>query len=389
MHKAIILGAGVAGPILAIQLKEIGYDVEIYEARKEEEMNEGLFLGFTPNGQNVLKHFVHLDDLYKDYTSGSIQFYNQKHRLIASLDNTYQKEAYGTETIQVKRSDLNRLAIRAAIDKGIAVYHGKKCVGIQETEENVIILFEDGSRSTADLVFGADGTFSAVRNALFPKAEKPVYTNNISTGGYASLAHLREPLPAMQMIFGEKAFFAYNVSNNGEIWWFNNYYRKEEPARGELQSNLKNEILQRLLQIHKNDPPIISEILKASHELIAYPVHDIPSLQQWHTKRVCLLGDAAHAIAPHSGQGASLALEDTICITNALISETTPFEAFQLYQRQRQPRVEKIIKNTRKIGKQKSSPNRVATWFRDQLLGIFIKQTIKQTDWIYRYKIAP
>jgi 2-polyprenyl-6-methoxyphenol hydroxylase-like FAD-dependent oxidoreductase len=389
MHKAIIIGAGVAGPILAIQLKDLGYDVEIFEARREEEMSEGLFLGFTPNGQNVLKHFVPLDELYKDYTTGSMQFYNQENRLIASLDNTFQKEKYGAETIQIKRSHLNHLAIKAATERGIAVNYGKKCVGIQETEENVTILFEDGSQATADLVFGADGTFSAVRNILFPGANKPVYMGNISTGGYASLPHMRWPLHAIQMIFGERAFFAYNVTNNGEIWWFNNYYRKQEPAKGELQSIMKNEILQDLLRIHKNDPPIITEILKASHELIAYPVYDIPSLKQWHTKRVCLLGDAAHAIAPHSGQGASLALEDTVCIANALLSATTPFEAFQLYQGQRQQRVEKIIKTTRKIGSQKSKPNRLATWFRDQLLGFFIKQTIKQIDWIYIYQIAP
>ena len=56
-HKIIIVGAGIAGSLLAITLKKIGFDVVIYEARKKDDLGGGVFLGLTPNGLNVLKNF--------------------------------------------------------------------------------------------------------------------------------------------------------------------------------------------------------------------------------------------------------------------------------------------------------------------------------------------
>lgn len=385
--KAVIIGAGIAGPILAIQLKEMGYAVEVYEARSEQNLREGLFIGFSPNGLNVLRHFVDPDLLKKDFTAASMQFYNQNKELIATLDNRYQNDKYGCETLQIKRSDLNELVTKAGRERGIIIQYGKKCLDVIEREDKVVVTFEDGTQAETDLLFGADGTFSVVRNTVFPEAVKPEYNRTISTGGYARLPHFREPLPAIQMTFGEKAFFAYTVSNKGEIWWFNNYFRKNEPRREEMSAIMKNEIISGLLEIHKNDDPLINEIIRASYDFLAYPIYDIPKLSRWHTKRVCLLGDAAHAIAPHSGQGASLALEDTVCIVNCLKSENTSYEAFSKYQKLRQPRVEKIIRNTRKIGNQKSKPNKIGTWFRDKMLSFFIKQAIKQMDWVYGYKV--
>lgn len=360
-RKAIIVGAGIAGQILAIQLKEIRYSVEIFETRKEQPAREGLFMGLTPNGLNVLKHFVDVDLLKKDFTTGSMQFYNQASKLIATMDNGYQKDKYGFETIQIKRHDLRGLVKNTAREKEVVIHFNKTCTTVFERENDVMLTFDDGSQATADILFGADGTFSAVRNAIFPQSAEPEYTRAISTGGYARLPQMSNPLPAIQMIFGERGFFAYNVSNNGEIWWFNNYYRKEEPDRKATQSIMKNVIVADLLDIHKNDDPLISEILKASHDFIAYPIYDIPALDCWHRKRVCLLRDAAHAIAPHSGQGASLALEDTMVLTKCLKETLSPEAAFANYQQLRKPRVEKIIKGTRKIGSQKSKANRLAT----------------------------
>jgi len=97
-------------------------------------------------------------------------------------------------------------------------------------------------------------------------------------------------------------------------------------------------------------------------------------------------GDAAHATSPHIGQGASLALEDTVVLSNCLQKFNSPEIAFKCFQQQRQKRVEKIVKQSRKIGNSKSKPNRVAVWLRDHVMSFFIKGVIKKTDWIYGYK---
>lgn len=381
--KAIIIGAGVAGPILALQLKRIGFAAEVFESRSEDNTKEGAFLGLTPNGLNVLKGFVDLALLKEDYTPGSMKFFNSKGKQIAELGTAYQKQQYGVETIQIKRANLNKYARIAATDVGIKIEYGKKFVRYDETNDQVTAYFADGTSATGDIMIGCDGMFSEVRKQLFPEDSVIKYTKLISTGGYAKIPELSKPLDSIRMTFGERGFFAYSVSDKGEVWWFNNYFREQQPKPQEIEKTLKTEIQDHLVDVHKNDDPLFSKIIKNSHEIIAYPIYDVPRLSQWYKGSVCLIGDAAHGISPHIGQGASLALEDTVVIAELLKLHKDYKTAFQIFQSERQPRVEKVIKSARKVGDTKTKTNPIAAWFRDRLLGFFIGKQIKQLDWIY------
>lgn len=381
--KAIIIGAGIAGPILALQLKKIGFDSEIFESRSEDNTKEGAFLGLTPNGLNVLKEFVDLKLLKGDYTPGSMKFFNSKGKQIAELGTAYQKEQYGVETIQIKRSNLNKYARIAAKEAGIKISYDKKFIKYNESNEQVTAHFADGTTATADIMIGCDGMFSEVRNQLFPDVSAIQYTKLISTGGYAKISELSKPLDSIRMTFGERGFFAYSVSDQGEVWWFNNYFREQQPKPYEIENILKTEIQDHLVNVHKNDDPLFSNIIRNSHEIIAYPVYDLPKLSRWYKGRVCLIGDAAHGISPHIGQGASLALEDTVVIAELLKLHKDSGTAFQIFQSERQSRVEKIIKSARKVGDTKTKTNPIAAWFRNCFIGFFIGKQIRQLDWIY------
>jgi 2-polyprenyl-6-methoxyphenol hydroxylase-like FAD-dependent oxidoreductase len=381
--KVIIIGAGVAGPILALQLKKNGFEPEIFESRSEDNTKEGAFLGLTPNGLNVLKEFVDLRILKEDSTPGSMKFFNSKGRQIAELGTAYQKQQYGVETIQLKRANLNKYARIAATDAGIEIRYDKKFIRYHETNDQVTAHFTDGTTATGDIMIGCDGMFSEVRNQLFPEVSVIKYTKLISTGGYAKIPELSTPLDSIRMTFGERGFFAYSVSDKGEVWWFNNYFREQQPRPQEVEKALKTEIQDHLANVHKNDDPLFSKIIKSSHEIIAYPIYDVPKLSHWHKGRVCLIGDAAHGISPHIGQGASLALEDTVVIAGLLRLHNDYGTAFQIFQSERQPRVEKVIKSARKVGGTKTRTNPITAWFRDRLIGFFIGKQIKQLDWIY------
>lgn len=386
--KVIIIGAGVAGPILALQLKKIGFQPEIFEARPENNRNEGVFLGITPNGLNVLKEFIDLEKLKEDYTPGSMKFFNARGKQIAELGTAYQKQKYGVETLQLKRANLNTYARAAAAEAGIKIEYNKKFIRYNESEDQVTAYFADGTSVTGDMIIGCDGMFSEVRNQLFPEKSVIRYTKLISTGGYAKIAGLSEPLDSIRMTFGERGFFAYSVSDKGEVWWFNNYFRDQEPKPQETEKILKDEIKDHIADIHRNDDPLFSRIIRNSYEIIAYPVYDLPRLSKWYKGKVCLIGDAAHGISPHIGQGASLALEDTVVIAEQLQLNKECEAAFQAFQSERQPRVEKIIKNARKVGNTKTKTNPITAWFRDLFIGFFISKQIKQLDWIYGWSYA-
>ncbi len=382
----LIVGAGIAGPLLAMQLKDAGYRVVLYEARLDANPREGVFMGLTPNGLNVLKQFVPIQALETDYTKGAMSFFNSSGKKIGELPTDYQLDKYGAETIQIKRWHLNKLVQAATAERGIETTYGKKCARVVEDHRQATVYFDDGTNAEGDIVVGCDGAFSAVRKAMFPTHAKPAYTRLISTGGFARLPEIGTPSEGINMTFGERGFFAYAVSNNGEVWWFNNYFRDKEPAKEEGRAQLEQEIRTFLLDLHKNDDPLFSRIIKESHEIAAYPVYDIPKLKSWHTSRVCLIGDAAHATSPHVGQGASLAMEDTVCLVRCLRSYPDAQAAFRQFQQLRQARVEKIVKQARKVGEAKSKPGAVATWFRDRMLKFFLKAQIRQVDYIYGYK---
>lgn len=382
----LIIGAGIAGPALAIQLAKIGIRSEIVEARKESEMAQGVFLGITPNGLNVLNKLIDRQTLKEEYTGGKMNFYNSRNKPIAVLDTRYQLERYGAETIQVKRAKVSEELRKAAHSHSIPVHYRKRIISLTEIEAGVTVQFEDGSERRADFVIACDGVHSICRKLLFPQQPLPVYTQQLSTAGYANCPQI-EGTDGIKMIFGKRSFFAYAVSNKGEIWWFNNFFREAEPDR-DAMGELSREIKSALLHMHRADPPEISAIISATNEIFAYPIHEYPSLAKWHSKRCCLLGDAAHATAPHIGQGASLALEDSAVLTRCFDRLGLNDQAFVAFQQCRQHRVEKLIKTARKIGNKKAGPSKFEAFFRDVFLSFFIKAEIRKMDWVYRYNVT-
>jgi len=383
--KVLIVGGGIAGPAMALYCHRLGAKVELLEARNADELDEGLFMGVSPNGLKVLSDLIDLNKLYQEYAPGAIEFYNSKGQMIAELESSYQRDEYGFESIQVKRSAISKLLHQELKRNNIPIYYGTSIVALPVEDGQITPVTDRGNLKAVDLVIGADGIHSRCRSLLFPFVNRPEYTQQLSTGSIISMEGWRFNSKPVSMTFGTRAFFGYTTSNTNEVWWFNNYYRAEEPTREEIKTTLQKELKENLLKLHEKDHPPIQDLIQDSTDIFAYPVYDMPELEKWYTSHVCLIGDAAHATSPHIGQGASLALEDVAILYRCLKSANTPEEAFAAYQNHRKPRVKKIIQQARKVGKSKSKPNPIAVFFRDLLLRHFIKLEKKKMDWVYRY----
>jgi 2-polyprenyl-6-methoxyphenol hydroxylase-like FAD-dependent oxidoreductase len=182
--RAIIIGCGIAGPVMAMALQRIGVRAIIYEGQQQPNDGKGVFLGISPNGLNVLKEFIPLENLLTDFTPGSMTFYNAKNKCIGSIDNSMQTEMYGAATIQLKRGLLNKQAREAAIEKGIDIQFGKKLADITQHDGMVTAFFNDGTMATADFLIGCDGIHSTTRKSIFPGAPGLSYTGLLSAGGF-------------------------------------------------------------------------------------------------------------------------------------------------------------------------------------------------------------
>ena len=122
--------------------------------------------------------------------------------------------------------------------------------------------------------------------------------------------------------------------------------------------------------------------------MTASPIHSIPHLPVWHTAGVIVIGDAAHAPTPTSGQGASLAIEDGVLLAKCLRDLIDPERAFARFEALRRPRVERIIKQFARINSNKAV-GPVARVFRDAILPVALKMTTnsKKLDELYGYHI--
>lgn len=354
--KVSIIGAGIAGPALAVFLRKLGHQVTVCEARQSE---GGAFLTLAPNGMHVLAQLGIREHVEAEGAEMlGMKFQNARGEQVGEIDLRESREKYGASSYTIRRASLQRALLAAATQAGASIQLGKRLTQLEP------LTFEDGTTDSADLVIGCDGIRSRVRTLLFPDAPKPKFTGLQDFGGIAAgVSDLEEGY--MHMVFGKRAFFG--AQRRGEtLYWFHNG-PSADPAQ--------------LSALHAEDPPFIRAILARSEIQGPWPQHDILGLPRWHRGHVCLIGDAAHATTPSAGQGASLALEDAALLARCL-REGRDFAAFQAL---RQKRVNAIVMASRRSGAGKA-PGPIGAWFRDRMLATFIRLGASQQHEALSYR---
>ncbi|MEO3781992.1 NAD(P)/FAD-dependent oxidoreductase [Actinocorallia sp. B10E7] len=356
VRTALVVGGGIAGPAAAMALRKIGVEATVCEARPGRADGVGVFLTLGSNGLDALRTLgADTGPLAAGFPTPGILLRSSTGReLGVSAISAAPQDGPVSRT--VKRSDLYRAVYGEAAAQGIRFEHGKRLVHAQDTGPSVRALFEDGSEATADLLVGADGVHSTVRRLIDPEAPSPVYGKLLNLGGYARGVKLDADPGSYVMIFGRKAFFGYVLSPDGEVWWFANVPRRDEPARAELEPVSAEAWLHRLKDLFADDAGPAVRILEATSPddvMRASPLHLLPHLPRWHHGRMVVIGDAAHAPSPSSGQGASLAIEDAVELARCL--RDVPDLPLARFEELRRPRVERIIKAAARVNSSKAA----------------------------------
>lgn len=392
---AVIIGCGIAGPVVGMALQRIGMSATIYEAQPASADYTGAFLNLAPNGVNALKTLgigAAIEAI--GFPCTGLVFWNGKGKRLGALSSGAEQDRYGARSMMVKRGLLHKALREEAVRRGIPVEHGKKLEGIEVapagagSQAAVIARFQDGTQASGDVLIGCDGIHSRTRQIILPDAPRPVYTGMIGCGGFTHAPGLVPASGACQMTFGRGAFFGHFATPAGEIFWFNNIAHPGEPTRADLTAISQEAWRQRLLALHEADPAPIPAILGAAGDIGLYPIYDIPSLPAWHQGPVCLVGDAAHATSPHAGQGASMALEDALVLAKCLRDLPAPEQAFAAFQGLRKDRVEKLVRQARRTGAHKAVSNPLLVWLRDRMMSFFLGRIAEDADaWVYSYKV--
>ena len=386
-RTAIIIGGGIAGPATAMALAKAGLEATVYEARPHGADGGGVMLTLAVNGIDALRTLgADAAAVAAGFPTPQIALRTHTGKRLG-VTSTGGALADGTVAHTIRRADLYQALHSQAVARGITVLHGKRLVGAQEYPGGVQATFADGTQAQADILVGCDGVHSTVRGLIDPAAPAPSYAGLLNTGGFASGVTVAAPPGSYEMIFGERAFFGYATAPDGQVWWFANLPQHREPARGEAEMVSAAQWRHRFTEIYAEDAGPALELIAATPGFAPMtPIHTIPHLRRWHTGRMIVVGDAAHAPSPTSGQGASLSIEDAVLLATSLRAIEPVSAAFTHFETVRRPRVEKIIKAAARINNNKA-PSPAGRLLRDLMLPVILRTTAnaKSAREVYEY----
>jgi 2-polyprenyl-6-methoxyphenol hydroxylase-like FAD-dependent oxidoreductase len=387
--KAIIIGAGIAGPVTAILLKRAGIDAQVFEAWPYS-TGHGGGLQIAPNGMHVLAEIGLADEMIRRGSiAESFDFYSQSGIRLGSI-NRNMKRRFGQPAVNMRRTTLNEAIVNRAWCDNVELFFEKRLVGIDDhAGQPVVAHFADGSSAEGDVLIGADGVHSAVRAHVIPDGPRPFDTGLIGFGGFLPRAPLDITAigQRMETTFGQSGFFGYGLCSpdpdDGAMWW------STQPGHGTdaatFRARSQDEIRRHLLAFHAGWHDPIPRLLDAAHDIVVTPTLDVATLPIWWRGRALLIGDAAHATSPHAGQGASLALEDALRLARLMRGSQEFGATFAAFEAERRPRVERVVALARRNGNSKREFSAAGAWIRDRMLQLLLPVSARGMDWMYAY----
>ena len=341
--KVVIIGAGMGGLATGIALRQVGYQVEIYD-RVSELRPAGAGISLWSNGVKVLNRM----GLGKAIAQiggqmDRMQYHSHTGELLTdvSLDPLVQK--VGQRPYPVARTDLQTMLLHEFGANKVRL--NCKCVEIEQTETSVSARFADGRTATGDVLIGADGTHSIVRDRVLGHPTDRHYVGYVNWNGLVPISEDLAPATSWVIYVGEHKRASLMPVGDGRFYFFfdvplpKGSVSTPDQYREELMSFFKGwaDPVQRLIE--RLDP------LKTNR----VEIHDVEPLERFVRGRIALLGDAAHSTAPDLGQGGCQAIEDAEVLTRYLHSTTLGVEdALKRYESERLGRTADIVLRARK-----------------------------------------
>jgi FAD-dependent urate hydroxylase len=389
-RSALVIGGGVAGPVAAMALQRAGIDAVLYEAHTpttEEEV--GSYLTVATNGIDALRAIdAHDSVLAAGFPTPVNMLLSGSGRRLGSASNGGRLPD-GTVAHTVKRARLYRALHQAAAGRGIKVELDKRLVDAAATADGgVVARFQDGTQATGDLLVGADGVHSVTRRLIDPAAPGGRYVGLVNFGGYTRDTAAGTEPGSWYMIFGRRAFFGYTVDPSGGTVWFVNVPRPPV-GKAERAATTAEQWRQQLVELVSEDRGPAADLIAAGRlQLSADNTHDLPSVPAWHKGPMVIVGDAAHAPSPSSGQGASMAAEDAVVLAKCLRDQADRPRALDAYEQLRRRRVERIVAQGARTSSSKT-PGPVGRILRNLMLPLVFKLLVtdRSQAWIYDHHI--
>lgn len=340
-RRVAVIGAGIGGLTLAIELRRRGLDVVVHEAA--EELREvGAAVALSANatrfflerfdlGEQLGEKWAEVDGLiYRDGRDG---------RLIGRHGTREQyRERFGAPYAGIHRADFQQILSRAFGAEGLHL--GRRLADIDDAGPAAVLHFEDGSTAEADLVIGADGARSTTRRLMLGY-DDALYSGTSASRGIVppeALPELPDP-GAIQFWMGPGAHLLhYPIGSGAQNFFLVERAPSPWPDRRWVVPVEDGSHLERFRDWH----PAVVQMVSAVPVTERWALFHRPPLSRWSRGRVTLLGDAAHALVPHHGQGANQSVEDAVVLADRLAANPDWDAAREEYERLRRGRTRRV-----------------------------------------------
>jgi salicylate hydroxylase len=345
--RAVVVGGGIGGIAAAVALVRAGLGVRVYEqAQQLTEVGAGVSL--SPNGLRMLERLgvgEGIGRLGARYASAQLRFSDGR----AVRHEPHQFTRPG-QNVGIHRADL--LALLAGQLPAGTVRTGHRCTGFRQDAASATAVFADRAPAEADVVIGADGIHSVLQGFVAAPA-KPVFSGVVAYRGLVPRV-AGYPADAMRMWVGESKHFLVFPVRAGQLLNYVGFVPSDASVR-ESWSASGNPAA--LAAHFAGWDPVIGEVIAAisgpGGSGFRWAMYDRAPLPRWSSGRLTLLGDAAHPMLPHLGQGANQALEDAVALATLLgacASSAGVPSALAAYEGLRRDRTARVQLGSRRQG---------------------------------------
>ncbi len=378
-----IVGGGIGGLAAAAFLNRAGLAAAVYEQASElTEIGAGLVV--APNAARLLRRLGVIDAFRRSAVRLDVgwEFRRWQDGTVLSAEDlaTACERLYGEQTYTAHRADLLDV-IRQAVP-GRAVRLDKRCAGVDASGARPRLRFSDGEVIEADVVIGADGIHSVIRNGLLGP----------TAATYSGICAFRALVPADQA-----PAFARRPAQT--LWIGPDHHLVHYPVSAgrfinlvafapaedyRVESWTATATIEEFLAEFAAWDPRLTGLIQAAKTPGRWALLDRAPLRQWTRGRVTLLGDAAHPMFPFFGQGGAQAIEDAAVLAGCLAqSIADPAAGLRRYEALRIPRTTRLQQASHSRSRINHLPDGPEQRARDASLGS--GDPLVANGWIYGY----
>ncbi len=342
IETANIAGAGLGGLLAALTLSRAGATVRVFEkAGTLGEVGAGIQL--SPNAMHVARDLgVEAQIVAAGFEPKAAVIRNSRtgKRYVDAPLGAVCRERYGAPYIHIHRADLHAILLEAAITAGATIDTDTTVEGYETDDHSVRLHLSGGRVSEADLLIGADGLRSKVREAMLG-AEDPDFTGQVAWRGVVPTAELPPGLiePDATVWVGENRHLVTYYLRGGELI---NFVAVEERSDWREESWTRPGDLNELRAAFGDWHPAVATLIDKVDQSFLWALFDRKPLARWTDGRVALLGDACHPMLPFMAQGAAMAFEDAYVLARCVAENEDTSEALRWYAALRKPRTTTI-----------------------------------------------